>query len=572
MAKKNESRPRNKTDAAAGGQSSEGAPSEVKDGVRETVESIVIAFVLAFLFRTFEAEAFVIPTGSMAPTLMGQHKDVKCNKCGFPYQVGASQEVPPEGMTHSRDRQEYILANRQVACTCPNCRYEMRFGPDEPDGPEPPPSYKGDRIIVGKSAYQIGEPKRWDIPVFKYPEQAKINFIKRLVGLPNETVVIHHGDIFTTDEELPHGLLSAEITAQMKQKGALKIAHKPAPKVQATLQTVYENDYQLPEPWASRFPRRWGSGSDSRPEAWSVDRDGKTFHYDGQSDQDEWLGYQHLVPTAEDWRAAVEAKSPERPAPVDAKLITDFYAYNTGRPARFINEDPLEGNWVGDLSLACRLKAESDEGEALLELVEGGVLFQCRINLASGLATFSISADPSFKASVETPVRGPGAHHVEFANVNDELFLWVDGKSLEFTGVYGPLDNLTPQQDDLAPARLGSHGASLEFSSVRLSRDVYYTDIHRHRRDGSAAPGDSIHWRQDAAAYWLGPDEFLMLGDNSPQSKDSRMWSSSEYFVSRELLIGKALFIYWPHGLDHLPYTDIWFPLFPNFGRMGFVR
>ena len=43
--------------------------------IRETIESVVIAFVLAFLFRTFEAEAFVIPTGSMAPTLMGRHKD-----------------------------------------------------------------------------------------------------------------------------------------------------------------------------------------------------------------------------------------------------------------------------------------------------------------------------------------------------------------------------------------------------------------------------------------------------------------------------------------------------------------
>ena len=572
MATKNESRPRKKSDDAPGVKSPKSAPVEVKDGLRETVESIVIAFVLAFLFRTFEAEAFVIPTGSMAPTLMGQHKDLKCNKCGFPYQVGASSEVPPEGMTRASDRQEYILVNRQVACTCPNCRYEMRFGEDEPDGPVPPPSYKGDRIIVGKSAYQIGDPKRWDIPVFKYPEQAKINFIKRLVGLPNETVVIHHGDIFTTDEQLPRGVLPAEMAAQMKQQGALQIAHKPAGKVQAMLQIVYDNDYQLPEPWASCFPRRWGPSDHARPEAWSVASDGKSFRCDGQSDGDEWFGYRHFVPTAANWRAAMESKSPGQPVRVEPKLVTDFYAYNTGQTARFINDDPQDNNWVGDLSLACRLQAESGEGEALLELVEGGVLFECRINLESGLATFSISEDPSFKASVETPLRGPGAHHVEFANVDDELFLWVDGKPMEFSGVYGPLDNHTPQEDDLAPARLGSRGAALEFSRVRLSRDVYYTDLHSNRRDVLAALGDRNRWQQDAVAYWLGPDEFLMLGDNSPQSKDSRMWNSSEYFVSRELLIGKALFIYWPHGLDHLPYTDIWFPLFPNFGRMGFVR
>ena len=53
-------------------------------GIRETIESIAIAFVLAFLFRTFEAEAFVIPTGSMAPTLMGRHKDVICPEVRLP--------------------------------------------------------------------------------------------------------------------------------------------------------------------------------------------------------------------------------------------------------------------------------------------------------------------------------------------------------------------------------------------------------------------------------------------------------------------------------------------------------
>ena len=57
---------------------------------RETVESLVIAFTLALLFRAFEAEAFVIPTGSMAPTLMGRHKDLDCSECEFNFQAGAS--------------------------------------------------------------------------------------------------------------------------------------------------------------------------------------------------------------------------------------------------------------------------------------------------------------------------------------------------------------------------------------------------------------------------------------------------------------------------------------------------
>ncbi len=42
-------------------------------GHRETIESIAVAIILALLFRGFVAEAFVIPTGSMAPALMGEH-------------------------------------------------------------------------------------------------------------------------------------------------------------------------------------------------------------------------------------------------------------------------------------------------------------------------------------------------------------------------------------------------------------------------------------------------------------------------------------------------------------------
>src|SRR4051812_44916360 len=68
-------------------------PREAKnEGHRETVEAIVVAMILALLVRGFEAEGFVIPTGSMAPRLMGRHKEVTCPQCKYVYSVNASNE------------------------------------------------------------------------------------------------------------------------------------------------------------------------------------------------------------------------------------------------------------------------------------------------------------------------------------------------------------------------------------------------------------------------------------------------------------------------------------------------
>ncbi|HEX5103940.1 MAG TPA: S26 family signal peptidase, partial [Pirellulaceae bacterium] len=83
-------------------------------GWRETVESIAMAVILALLFRGFVAEAFVIPTGSMAPTLRGRHKDVWCPKCGINYQTTASNERTPSGAP---------TGQHVTTTTCPICRY-----------------------------------------------------------------------------------------------------------------------------------------------------------------------------------------------------------------------------------------------------------------------------------------------------------------------------------------------------------------------------------------------------------------------------------------------------------------
>ncbi len=92
-----------------------GKPKE-KEGHRETVEAMVVAFILALLVRGFEAEAFVIPTGSMAPTLMGRHKEITCPQCGHVYAINASDEVEGGGGATGSGRRVY-------SGICVNCRY-----------------------------------------------------------------------------------------------------------------------------------------------------------------------------------------------------------------------------------------------------------------------------------------------------------------------------------------------------------------------------------------------------------------------------------------------------------------
>lgn len=549
----------------------EAVKQPAKDGLRETIESVAIAFILAFLFRTFEAEAFVIPTGSMAPTLMGRHKDLVCKNCRFPYRVSASKEEPQDGS----------IGPDVVAAVCPQCRYQMDFGPEDPDADEPHASYRGDRIIVAKYPYEFSDPRRYDVAVFKNPNKSKENYIKRVVGLPNETLVICKGDIFTTRETFDRVRLDAAAVNQMQRVGQLVIARKPPAKVEAMLQVVHDNNYQAP-----RVPARWWPDR-AAEEHWTSIDGGKGLEHDGQGGES-WYSYRHLTPSPDDWSTLQShSKLTAEALGIEAKLISDYYGYNTGQTAEERKRGLLDINgnhWVGDLAVECRLHIDSTEGDALLALVEGGRVFECRIDVATGTARLSISGDASFDQTVQTGIRGPGSHRVRFANVDDQLVLWVDGKPLDFDGRFGPLGNNVPTDEDLRPARLGSRDAALRFTDIRVLRDVYYI-AQRHHGDDRDIPRsltDPESWEHFdfdgslAVHFRLDADQFLVLGDNSPQSQDSRLWpgvdekGNPEYYVRRDLLIGKAVFIYWPHGVRVFP--SLWFPFYPNFGRMGLVR
>jgi hypothetical protein len=95
-------------------------PAEYTDSFREIVETIVFVVVLVLLLKTFVAEAFVIPTGSMASTLLGYHKMITCPQCGHTQPVNCSAEVEPQKGQPKVDVEK---------CECENCRFTIWLKP-----------------------------------------------------------------------------------------------------------------------------------------------------------------------------------------------------------------------------------------------------------------------------------------------------------------------------------------------------------------------------------------------------------------------------------------------------------
>jgi signal peptidase I len=374
---------------------------------------------------------------------------------------------------------------------------------------------------------------------------------------------------------------------------------------------------------AAKWPSRWQqwslAGSDVQAD-WQHKADG--FETAGTTADPAWLRYRHLIPSEGDWENILnrweEIQQGTWSVGPDAsrgQLITDYYAYNDGIERSIKLNDPLGlkalgMHWVGDLAVECQVEVKSNQGELLLELVEGGTRYECRINVADGNARFSIDGgrqtfvgDDGTTAdhpSAATKIRGGGSYQLRFSNVDDQLLLWIDNRPISFNGptTYVAPDNVRPywtpaDPGDLEPAGVGSRGAALLVSRLRILRDVYYIATNIQYQDNdydgpfsatqiqevltdpgswSTAPLFDVGVRR-TVDFEMGDDQFFPLGDNSPQSRDARLWSSKEEnpdapdpYVPRKLLTGKALLIYWPH---HWRWPT---PFLPNFKRMGLIR
>ena len=550
-------------ESAEDGKSEDVKPKH-KESTRDTVESILFAFVLAFLFRTFEAEAFVIPTGSMAPTLYGRHKESTCSECGFSIVVGASDEVNP-------DTGNLWNSARLRSAICANCGFENTQLLDEL-------AFNGDRIIVNKYPYEFGEPNRWDVFVFKWPEEPKTNYIKRLVGLPGETIRIRGGNLHTWDGE------------------SERILRKDPWKQRSVQIPVYDNKHAPRSLIEAGWPERWAgvrkgeigrvAGWTETDQNWSLDPSTRSFSLQSSAEL-EWLRYRHFHPGPSDW----EDLNRKQPLDPRARLIGDLCGYNNyiGDNIQHFEAHTAEGvdhgpYWVGDLTLhgTMEVDAVNEDAEIVLELCEGTFWYRCRINPQSGAATMEeinvqLNERVQELGTATTSIDGPGTYSFSFANVDDRLCVWINGALADF-GEGTQLDrsgatvNPFPTSTDLTPVALAARGVSLQVSDLLIERDIYYRAdfpmgdprFHgnkRFERDLTRYLHDPESWaevylqnadRLDILDIEVGEDHYLALGDNSPRSRDSRLWEEGMRSVPRKYLVGKAFWIYWPHGVPFL--------------------
>jgi signal peptidase I len=530
--------------------------------IRDTVESIWVAIVLAFVLRAFLVEAFVIPTGSMAPRLLGEHWNLQCRSCGYEYAYGVA------GRTVAVTRGQ---APAPIGATCPNC--------DMPHPRTPSWTKSGDRVLVMKFLYPLREPEPWDVVVFKNPQNNRENYIKRLIGLPGETIEIVHGDIFVADEP----------------NAPFRVRRKPKQAQEAMWQRIYLTDYQPDEKTLAEngVPLRdWGAPDGG----WNLDEDhGRTFVFEG-SDEAKRIVFDGL---REDF--------------------LPYYGYNARQSER--QQVTLNYDVCSDLKLSTVLMPESADSEVTLELTSFAHAFRGRV-----------SADGSAELLYRHPERTAGrwvvwqrhegkplklnwGTEVTLTHVDFQASLWIDGRVVcrstdqqypsDYSGLKEWFAQAGSRRVPTPTVAVWASGGPLRLRHTGLFRDVYYTtqpvsgfesgplgDFARtlSQTDPSIRP-DRSGWGTTGFPIHLANrtdddlDEFFVLGDNSPQSLDGRSWTSASPTlrlwqdgepvyqlgtVPRYNMIGRALFVYWPAGYRLPGLRNL--PIIPNVGRMRLIR
>ena len=506
-------------------------PVNKDESVKETIISVIISFAMAFVFRSYVVEPFRIPTGSMAPTLLGAHMRFHSPVGGYDWTVNPRDEnssgAPLRLQAASAIDADPLFVQDPLT-GAPLERRNVRLR-------------AGDRILVLKYLYLLREPRRYEVVVFKNPEDPAVNLIKRLVGLPGEDVLVVDGDIFarTAGSADPYRITRKPERAQREVWDPI------ADSAFAPLAGTVEG---WRGPWAG--------------EGWNTD--GRIYRQD-------------TADSSLTWDDTVRA-------------INDFTPYNatlsSGHPARAVLFP------VSDLRIRASVNPDAPSLTATLSIATRGHTFEATISGTSAeLRGTPEGADaPTMTAEITGSFLPAGRYSdLEFWHVDQSLQLWVNGeKILETAYEWTPEERYTrgaaagsvrlepADPRTVAPPVVGMRftGSPVSLAGVALDRDLYYRAVRQAGR----------YFRATHPTYpvSLTSEQYFMLGDNSAASHDGRSWSRvnpwiGESFgyepgvVHHDLILGKAFMVYWPAPYDAQIPPGIKLPI-PDVGRVRFIR
>jgi signal peptidase I len=548
-----------------------------RETIADTLISIIIAFALAFVFRGFVVEAFVIPTGSMAPTLMGAHMRFDGPETGYNWPVGPWETI---GGNSARPEPVQGSPSNPIEVHDPMSGQQIR---------DPAvPIRAGDRILVLKYLYSVREPKPFEVVVFKNPTKPTENYIKRLIGLPGDQIAIVDGDIFVREPDAP---VPDAGKSEWEMPG-WTIRRKPIRAQRAVWQPIFDSRWGLEQQGLGFYEQPW-KAADHASE-WDV----SGRHYEFTSGEPTTLlfdqGARRIEPGA----------SISLPPGYTEWRIDDRYPYNEDRGVTRFALFP-----VSDLRLRAAIQPEADGLKARARIVARSHIFEAVLDGDKGTLSITPTDDAvdPVTASVTfdiPPLRAGETTDLEFWHVDQTLQLWLNGKHVAHLA-YGDANGngWTPAErfrnatgrdlDEVASsptARLRARnplaapdlyhrpevsfqfsGAPFKLHAVGLDRDIFY------QPNGGAPPNCGLG-THPSSTLSLGKDQFFCMGDNSPNSEDGRTWGppapwvkaqldgAGDGIVPRRLLLGKAFFVYFPslHKDHRLPV--------PDFGRMRFIR
>ncbi len=512
--------------------------------------------ILVGLFRTFLAGGYMIETGSMAPCLMGDHRQVVCPACRYSFAV--------EGVAKS------------IKAVCPNCGQNHI-------AVEKFPRNEGDHLLVHRALFEFRRPRRWEVVVFRNPNKPTQAYVKRLVALPGESLQIIDGDIYiggtlrakgyatqrgigipVYDHDFrpsnnepdwqPRWVIESQEAGQPESGwketgGKFRFSTKKQDHASELAWVYYRNWVRRGGMHTTKVQLTHWPESLERPQSGfgciTFEEDAQTLVCRGALPFEQ--RNQLLAATRDpDFRGAIQRLYEES----HVAPVTDGYGYNRGHDGQGRHE-------VRDLMFTANVSLHDGPGTFVVAITDGTEEFHCLFDLAQKQVRLihtrtgrAMRTAPLSDELLHGPVR------VDVSLMDRQVLLAVGGKLAFKPLSYGaPVERgPTPRR----PVRFGAAGTEVEVSSLRLFRDVYYSD-------------DIGHHAIEAPVQ-LQSNQYFVLGDNSPVSKDSRSWSSTTVLTD-DMFLGKPLAVHLPSRNRRIRVgnwqTEI---RIPEFSRMRYIH